>query len=135
MPKTYLNPTALFPSQQYGFSQIVVSRGGATVYLSGQVGWDAQQQIGDPGDLAVQTRRAFANLETAVQAAGGTRDDIVSLRIYIVGEHIHQSTAVREALLDFFHPDRLPTSTWIGVPALANPDFLIEVEAVAVIEE
>ena len=116
-------------------ARVTVSRGGATVYLSGQVGWDAQQQIGDPGDFAVQTRRAFANLETAVQAAGGTRDDIVSLRIYIVGEHIHQSTAVREALLDFFHPERLPTSTWIGVPALANPDFLIEVEAVAVIEE
>ena len=123
MPKTYLNPPSLFPSQQYGFSQIVVSHGTTTVYLSGQVAWDAQQQIGDPGDLGAQTRRALANLETAVQAAGGTRDDLVSLRIYIVGEHIHQSRPVRDALLEFFHPDRQPTSTWIGVPALANPDF------------
>jgi 2-iminobutanoate/2-iminopropanoate deaminase len=134
VPKTYLNPPNLFPSQQYGFSQIVASRGGTTVYLSGQVAWDADQQIGDPGDLGVQTRRALANVETAVQAAGGSRDDIVSLRIYIVGEHIHASRPVRDGLLAFFHPERQPASTWIGVPALANPEFLIEIEAVAVIE-
>ena len=41
---------------------------------------------------------------------------------------------IREALRAFFHPERLPTSTWIGVAALANPDFLIEIEATAVIE-
>ena len=57
MPKMYLNPPALFPSQQYGFSQLVVSRGGALVHLSGQVGWDSNEQIGDPSDLGTQTRR------------------------------------------------------------------------------
>ena len=134
MPKTYLNPPTLFPSEQYGFSQIVVSRGGTTIYISGQVGWDAQQQIGDAGDLGVQMRRALANLEPAVKTAGGTRDDIVSLRIYIVGDHIKHGLPIQEALRSFFHPNRLPTSTWIGVPALANPDFLVEIEAVAVIE-
>ena len=134
MSKAYLNPPSLFPSQQYGFSQLVATRGGTTLYLSGQVAWDAEQQIGDPGDLGAQTRRSLANVETAVQAAGGTRDDIVSLRIYIVGQHIHSSLPVREALVEFFHPERRPASTWIGVPALANPDFLIEIEAIAVIE-
>jgi enamine deaminase RidA (YjgF/YER057c/UK114 family) len=134
MSKAYLNPPNLFPSQQYGFSQVVACQGGATVYISGQVGWDAQQDIGDPHDLGVQTQRALLNLERAVQAAGGNRADIVSLRLYIVGEHIHQARPVREALLGFFDPDRLPTSTWIGVPALASPEFLIEIEAVAVIE-
>jgi 2-iminobutanoate/2-iminopropanoate deaminase len=132
MAKTCLNPPTLFDSQQYGFSQIVVAEGRKTVYISGQVGWDAKQNIGDPGDLGVQTRRALANLDTAVRAAGGTRDDFVSLRIYIVGEHIHKATPVREGLLEFFHSGRLPASTWIGVPALASPDFLVEIEAVAV---
>ena len=134
MPKTYLNPPELFPSQQYGFSQIVVSRGGALVHLSGQVAWDAQEQIGAAGDLAAQTRRALANVETAVRAAGGTRDDIVSLRLYIVAGQMGQGRIIREALLAFFDPKRLPVSTWIGVSALANPDFLIEIEAAAVIE-
>ncbi len=134
MPKVYLNPPELFPSQQYGFSQIVVSRGGALVHLSGQVAWDADEQIGGTGDLAAQTRRALANVEMAVRAAGGTRDDIVSLRLYIVSTQLGQGRIIREALLAFFDSKRLPVSTWIGVVALANPDFLIEIEAAAVID-
>ena len=134
MPKSYLNPETLFPSQQYGFSQIVVSRGGTTVYISGQVAWDANQQIGDALDLGAQTRRALANVETAVRAAGGVRDDIVALRIYIVGDHIHKDQPIQEALRAFFSSDRLPTSTFVGVIALANRDFLVEIEATAVME-
>jgi enamine deaminase RidA (YjgF/YER057c/UK114 family) len=134
MSKTYLNPHSLFPSQQYGFSQVVASEGRITVYVSGQVGWNAEQQIVDPADLGAQTRRALENLEIAAKAAGGTRTDIVSLRLYIVGDYIHKARPVREALLGFFPPDALPTSTWIGVPALASKDFLIEIEAVVVLE-
>ena len=134
MPKTYLNPSALFPSQQYGFSQGVAAVGKTTLYVSGQVGWNAAQQITDPTDLGAQTRQALENLETVVSAAGGTRADVVSLRLYIVGEHIHNARSVREALLDFFPAENLPSSTWIGVSALASKDFLIEIEAVAVLE-
>jgi 2-iminobutanoate/2-iminopropanoate deaminase len=134
MTKTYLNPPTLFNSQQYGFSQIVASRGGTTVYLSGQVGWDAAQQIGDRRDLGAQTRRALENIEAALRAAGGTRHDVVALRIYIVGAYIHHAAPVGETLRAFFDPDRLPTSSWIGVHALAHPDFLIEIEAIAVID-
>jgi hypothetical protein len=50
--------------------------------------------------------------------------------LHLVGEH---TRAVREALLGFFPPDKLPTSTWIGVSALASRDFLIKIEAVAVL--
>ena len=134
MPKKYLNPQTLFPSQQFGFSQVVVATGKAMVYVSGQVGWDPSQQISDGNDLSAQTRRSLENLDAAMKAAGGTRSDIVSLRIYIVGEHIHNALAVREALLNFFSSGKLPTSTWIGVPALASRDFLIEIEAVAVLD-
>ena len=134
MSKTYLNPQALFSSQQYGFSQGVAALGKTTVYVSGQVGWNAIQQITDPADLGAQTRQALENIEVAVAAAGGSRTDIVSLRLYIVGDHIHNALSVREALLDFFPAENLPTSTWIGVSALASKDFLIEIEAVAVLE-
>ena len=74
------------------------------------------------------------NIEVVVAAAGGSRTDIVSLRLYIVGDHIHNALPVREALLGFFPAENLPTSTWIGVSALASKDFLIEIEAVAVLE-
>ena len=134
MSKTYLNPQALFPSQRYGFSQGVATQGKTTVYVSGQVGWNAIQQITDPADLGVQTRQALENIEVAVAAAGGSRTDIVSLRLYIVGDQIHNAVSVREALLGFFPAEHLPTSSWIGVSALASKDFLIEIDAVAVLE-
>ena len=133
MSNTYFNPPDLFPSQQYGFSQVIATNGKTTVYLSGQVAWNVKQEIVHPIDLRAQTRRALENVEIGVKAAGGTRTDVVSLRLYIVEDHIHNTHAVREALLGFFPPDRLPTSTWIGVSALASRDFLIEIEAVAVL--
>jgi len=67
-------------------------------------------------------------------AAGGSRNDIVSLRLYIVAEHIRNSHAISEALLSFFPAGKRHASPWIGVPALASPDFLIEIGAVAVLE-
>jgi len=134
MPKSYINPENLFPSEQYGFSQLVSAEGRTTVYLSGQVAWNSRQEIGRSLDLGTQTQLALENVERAVQAAGGKRADIVSLRIYIVGEHIHNLVPVREALLRFFPDKQRPASTWIGVSALASPDFLVEIEAVAVLE-
>ena len=122
------------PKSAIWFLQGVAAAGKTTVYVSGQVGWNAAQQITDPTDLGAQTRQALENLEIAVRAGGGTRTDIVSLRLYIVGDHIHNARSVREALLAFFPAENLPTSTWIGVSALASKDFLIEIEAVAVLE-
>lgn len=133
MPRTAINPPDLFASETYGFSQAVMAEGRRTVYCSGQVAWDTAEDIGAPGDLAGQTRRALLNVERAVSAAGGTLDDVVSLRIYIVGEHIRNTAAVRQALLHTFGHKEQPAATWIGVHALANPDFIIEIEAVAVL--
>jgi 2-iminobutanoate/2-iminopropanoate deaminase len=134
MPKQYLNPPDLFPSQQYGFSQIVSASSGRTIYISGQVAWDAGRQIIGPGDFVTQTHQSFKNLETAVKAAGGTMADIVSLRIYIVQGYLDHASVVSQRLREFFAPDAAPASTWIVVQGLANPDFLIEIEAIAVIE-
>ncbi|MFO7662431.1 MAG: RidA family protein [Chloroflexota bacterium] len=134
MTKTYLNPPDLFDSRQYGFSQVVIAEGSRTVYCSGQVSWDAYEDIGATADLAEQTRRSLLNVERAVKAAGGSLRDVVSLRIYIAGDHIHNPKAVRKALQDTFSVDNQPATTWIGVAALANPEFLIEIEAIAVLD-
>ena len=135
MPKEIINPPELFPSLQYGFSQIAPSTGGKTIYLSGQVAWDANQQIVGPGDLGIQTRQTLQNIETAMRIAGGHLTDVISMRIYIVEATLAENHHVSEALKEFFPPEHAPTTTWIGVPALANPDFLVEIEAIAVIDE
>jgi enamine deaminase RidA (YjgF/YER057c/UK114 family) len=134
MPKEYINPPELFPSLQYGFSQIVSSPAGKLVFLSGQVAWDEQQRIVGPGNLRLQSRQALKNVETAVVAAGGQLRDVVSMRIYILEDQLAERRAITEALKAFFPQEQAPATTWIGVRALANEEFLIEIEAIAVIE-
>jgi len=133
MTRHAINPKELFDSLQYGFSQIVVSQGSRIVSISGQVAWDERGQIVGPGDLRRQTFQALKNLETAMRAAGGTLGDIASLRIYIAQAAIDDTGPVRDGLLAFF-PDNPPATTWIGVPALARPEFLIEIEVFAVLD-
>jgi 2-iminobutanoate/2-iminopropanoate deaminase len=133
MPRQSENPQELFNSLQYGFSQIAYAEGRRIVTFSGQVGWDENQENVGEGDLGAQATRAFVNLKTAVEAAGGTLDDILSLRMYIVAEYIPKWQPAHEALKASFPQDNPPTLTLIGVVCLATPDILIEIEALAVL--
>jgi enamine deaminase RidA (YjgF/YER057c/UK114 family) len=134
MPKTHINPTTLFPSVQHGFSQIVTSQGGKTVYISGQTAWDAEKRIVGGTNLGEQARQALRNIQTAVEAAGGTMADVVSVRLYVVNYKSGDAGSVGEALREYFPGDDPPASTWIGVSSLAVEDFLIEIEAIAVVD-
>jgi 2-iminobutanoate/2-iminopropanoate deaminase len=133
MQKTVINPQELFNSVQYGFSQIVVSEGTRMVHLSGQVAWDVDEQIANAGDLRAQVFRSLENLKIAMECAGGTMQHIVSLRIYIVQSVLNDTSGIKEGLKAYF-PENPPASTWIGVPGLASGDFLVEIEATAVLD-
>jgi enamine deaminase RidA (YjgF/YER057c/UK114 family) len=134
MPKEYINPNSLFPSLPHGFSQVVIASGRKIVFISGQTAWDTQKNIVGGDSVLEQARQAFRNLEKAMEAAGGTLKDIVALRIYVVDYQAECGTAVGIALREFFSPEKPPASTWIGVSALAAPEFLIEIEATAVLD-
>ena len=69
-----------------------------------------------------------------MEAVGGTLADVVSLRIFIVNPKFGDTSPVGEALREFFPADTPPTSTWLGVTSLAVPEFLIEIEAIAVLD-
>ena len=132
MTKEHVNPASLFPSVEHGFSQVVIASGAKTVFISGQTAWDANKQIVGRS-LSEQARQALRNVKTAVEAAGGNLADIVVLRIYIVHTAAQNVAEVGSALRDMFTTNP-PTSTGIGVSSLAVPDFLIEIEATAVLE-
>jgi enamine deaminase RidA (YjgF/YER057c/UK114 family) len=102
------------------------------VFISGQTAWDANKQIVGR-TLAEQTRQALRNVRAAVEAAGGSLADVVTLRIYIVQRAAGEIEAIGAALRDAFPIDP-PASTWIGVAFLAVPEFLVEIEAVAVLD-
>lgn len=134
MSKEYVNPSSLFPSLPHGFSQVVIATGKKMVFISGQTAWDIRKNSIGGDSVLEQTRQTFRNLEMAMEAAGGTLKDIVALRIYVVDYQAESGTAVGTALREFFSPENPPASTWIGVSALAVPEFLIEIEATAVLD-
>jgi len=133
MPKEFVNPDGLFPSVPHGFSQAVVASGKKMVFISGQTAWDAKKKIVGGNNLLEQAKQALGNLTAAIEAAGGNLKDIVALRIYIVNYQPENANAVGTALREFF-PQNPPASTWIGVSSLAVPEFLIEIEATAVLD-
>jgi enamine deaminase RidA (YjgF/YER057c/UK114 family) len=134
LKKEAINPPSVFRSLEHGFSQAVVAAGGRTLYISGQTAWDSQKQLIGGADLERQARQAFANVQAVVEAAGGTLADVVSLRIYVVDYQPEKAAPVGRALRHFFAGEVKPASTWVGVASLADPGFLIEVEATAVFE-
>ena len=134
MPKEYINPPSLFRSGEHGFSQAVAASGTRTLYVSGQTAWDANRQLVGGTDLAAQAKQAFQNLQTVVEAAEGSITDVVSLRIYVVDYRPEKAEAVGDALRETFRGPAKPATTWIGVVSLADPGFLIEIEAVAVLD-
>jgi enamine deaminase RidA (YjgF/YER057c/UK114 family) len=131
--KTSINPAALFNSTQYGFSQITVTQPGRHIFISGQVAWDEHLNITGKDDLGIQTRKALENVKTAMECAGGTLEDIVMLRIYKVKYTEPDGSVIHTALREVFGTVNPPCSTWISVDGLANADFMIEIEAQAVI--
>lgn len=115
------------------FSNVVTtSHGGVTtIYVSGQVG------ISDgeiPEDFGQQVEYTFANLRRQLQAAGASPEDVVQIRTYIVEISSERVSAYNQARVGFFTQQNKPASTMVGVPGLVIPELLVEVEAVAVIE-
>jgi enamine deaminase RidA (YjgF/YER057c/UK114 family) len=127
-----LTPAGLFKPAAY--TQVVVATGRRMVFVAGQVSIDAEGKLVAPGDFAGQVKQVFANLRTALEGAGATPADVTKITIYIVGYRPEMRSLVGEARSAVFGPATLPASTLVGVQALAEPGFLIEIEAIAVLD-
>jgi enamine deaminase RidA (YjgF/YER057c/UK114 family) len=100
-----------------------------TVYLAGQVALDPSGNLVGPGDAEAQARQLYANMERVLAAAGGTFDDIVSATVYLTNlQHREGHNQVRGEL-----GITSPANTSVVISALAQPEFLMEVEAIAVL--
>ena len=104
--------------------------GGRLVYVSGQVAWDASGNIVGKGDVGAQARQTFRNLRQVLQAAGGDLGSLMKMTTYIT--RIEDHPAVAEARGEVFDGE-VPASTLIVVKSLFHPDFLVEIEGVAVV--
>ena len=131
--KQHLQPDGVFDSARFGFSQVVTSEPGTLVFVSGQVAWDRDRKLVGASDLGAQTEQALANLRQALAAAGATPADVTMLRVYVVNYEPSHGALLGPFLGAFFGGEPPAASTWVGVTSLAAPDFLIEIEALAVV--
>ena len=99
------------------------------LYLSGQVDYDAAGNCAHPGDFAAQAKGVLDAIKAQIEAGGGTMANIVKVNTYVTD--LRHRPIWAEVRAQFFGP-KMPASTMVWVTALAHPDFLIEVEAVAV---
>ena len=112
-----------------------MARGRRLVFVAGQVSIDADGKLVTAGDFAGQVKQVFANLRSALAGAGAAPADVTKITIYIVNYKPELRSLLGEARAAVFGPTTLPASTLVGVQALAEPGFLIEIEAIAVLDE
>ena len=125
-----LNPETLFKPQAY--TQVVEATGRRTIFVSGQVSQDAQGNVVAPGDFRGQARQVFANLRAALEAAGASPADVTKVTMFIVDYEPELRPVLAEARAEFLAGAEPPASTLIGIAALADPAYLLEIEAIAV---
>lgn len=127
----HLNPDTLHKNP--AFTQVISVTGPVkTVYVGGQDAVDAQGNIVGKGDIKAQTRQVLINLRKALAAAGAEPEHIIRWNVYIVqGQSLRDGF---EAFQQFWgHHPNPPAITGVYVAGLANPDFLVEMDAVAVV--
>jgi len=113
------------------FSQaIAVEAKGKLLFISGMTSRRADGTIAGIGDVEAQTRQVCENLKSAVEAAGGTMDDICRVDVYVRNmEHFEKIHKVRR---EYFKSPP-PASTMVEVTKMTSPDYLIEINAIALI--
>ena len=129
MAKSAFNPDGL-PVPRGSYSLVNIAQPGRMVFIAGQTASDHEGKVVGVGDARAPTRFILGKIQRAVEAAGGTMNDVVALSVFTTDVRNHRdiNETRREVLGSNF-----PTSTMVQVVALARPELLLEINAIAVI--
>jgi enamine deaminase RidA (YjgF/YER057c/UK114 family) len=116
-----------------GYTHVMVATGSTLVFVAGQEPEDAQGNLVGRGDLAVQARQVFSNVGRALAAAGARPEQVTKITIFVVHFRRDYLPAIEAGRVALFG-DHKPADTLVGVEALSRPEYLLEVEAIAVID-
>ena len=134
MSRQSLQPADLFSSTDFGYAQVVSAEGRKLIFCAGQTAWDKDIKLVGGDDLGLQMEKTLENVSSALAAAGAGLKDVCRLTIYIVDYNPGMLDTVAAVLNKFFDKNALPANTLLGIQALAVPEFLVEIEATAVID-
>jgi reactive intermediate/imine deaminase len=131
MPKHVLRPAKLayLPLPQYPYSAGTTANG--MVYTAGLVAWDEKGRLVGRGDVRAQTRQIFANMRAVLEEAGGGFEDILKCNVYL--SDMRFFAAMNEEFRTVFPQD--PPARATVQAALAEPEMLVEIEAIAYVEK
>ncbi len=127
MAKAVITPSTL--EKAVGYSHAI--RCGKTVYIAGQIAHDANGKLVGQGDARAQGEQVYQNIKGIIESCGGTMQNIVRITTYVT------SLAYRPIMVEVrakYFPKDPPASTFLVVVSLADPAFLVEVDAVAVLD-
>jgi enamine deaminase RidA (YjgF/YER057c/UK114 family) len=129
MPREIIQPEGIADPRPR-FAQVV--KIGSQIYVAGQTSVDADGNLVGKGDIEAQTRQVFQNLEKCLAAAGATFDHVVKINVYStdLDAHLEVITKYRKQ----YFPKEPVASTTVQIPRLVHPDWLLEIEAIAVLD-
>ena len=131
--KRFINPPGLKPLGMY--SNVACARGGTLVFISGQVAVDAQGRVVGKGNMEAQAAQVFENLKLGLEAAGATFQDVLKFTIFIRDLSPEARKAVMNVRSRYISHTRPPAATMIGIDRLVEDDLLLEIEAVAMVDD
>jgi enamine deaminase RidA (YjgF/YER057c/UK114 family) len=128
----FSNPDGI--AKPAGYTHVVEMTGpGRTIYIAGQLGYDATgKRVGEPGDFSAQATQVFENLKTALTSVGAGFEHVVKTNNYLTNIPT-QIPILREIRDKYLNKGGLPASTTVQVSGLASPEYMIEVEVIAVL--
>ena len=129
----HINPDRLIKNP--AFSQIITTQGnGKTIYIGGQNSVNEKREIVGKNDILLQSEQVMKNLEIALKSCGATFKNLVKLNIHIVqGQNAYGAFQISQKYLG--QNPNPPTITVLYVSGLINPDFLLEIDAIAFLPE
>ena len=129
MPREIIQPRGVWDPRPR-FAQ--VTKIGNQVYVAGQTAMDEKGNVIGKGDIEAQTRQVFENLQKCLEAAGAGFDQVVKLNIYSTDLDAHLATIAN--FRKKYFPGEPVASTTVQVPRLVHADWLLEIEAIAILE-
>ncbi len=132
MTKRQIVSQDLFPPTGHFAHATTIAARGTMVFVSGLTARRPDGTVAGIGDITEQTRQVCENLRAAMTAAGGTLDDICRVDVYV--RNMEHFSLIHDVRRQYFNPP-LPASTMVEVTKMTSPDYLIEISAIAVLDD
>ena len=134
MEREHINPAGIY--KHPAFTRIVTVKGPMKmIFIAGQTPSDENYKCVAPGDYRAQYLKVMENLDVQLKAAGATWNDVVHRRTFVLDVDEYLKVSRDPNTPKFGDPEKHPASTMVGVTRLSDPEFLIEIDLVAIVDE